>query len=149
MLSSLKAGRRDPSMNMIWMQPPRIWDSWLERPTFLLRTAGKYQYLMFVLRGMRTLTRHEINDKVNSSDLIHQLNTPCEKHTLASLDFVVAKDLPNRLLAHCILYFNSGQDSLALVDYELVIWFSVIDSTENFHCFLLLAVVHEPARRLR
>lgn len=33
-------GKREPRTNMIWTQPPMIWERFLERPTFVFRTVG-------------------------------------------------------------------------------------------------------------
>ena len=60
------------------------------------------------MSGRVRLTRHEIYDKVDSSNLVHELDTPREKHALARLDFIIVEDLPDRLLVDCIFQFDGG-----------------------------------------
>ena len=94
-------------------------------------------------------TRDKVDNQIDSADLVHELDTPGKKDSLAGLHFVVAEDLPEGLLANGIFKFNGRQDTSTLVDNELIIRLTVVYGTQNIDCFLFLTVVHEPSRGLR
>ena len=90
-------------------------------------------------------TWNVINNQVYSSSLVHELDSPCQQHSIPSIDLVFAKDGDVGPESDVLAFkLNGILDCLHLLLNIWIVLTLIMDGTQRFDCFLSSPMVAKP-----